>query len=56
MTKNKKSLEEQIKDRTDVCDECNMMANYEDPDKWTGVTKCPKCGKSTKILKRAWKI
>lgn len=31
-----------------------MVANYEDPDKWYGVKKCPKCGKDTEILKQAW--
>ena len=43
-----------LKKRTDECSECDMMANYEDPDKWCGVKKCPKCGKDTEILKQAW--
>lgn len=43
-----------LKKRTDECSECDMMVNYEDPDKWDGVKKCPKCGKDTEILKQAW--
>ena len=43
-----------FKKRTSECSECNIMANYEDPDKWDGVRRCPKCGKDTEILKRAW--
>lgn len=44
----------ELKKRTDECDQCDTMANYEDPDKWDGVTKCPKCGKDTEILKQEW--
>lgn len=50
----KDKLEAKIKKRTDACDECDMMANYEDPDKWDVVKKCPKCKKSTAILKKGW--
>lgn len=49
-----KDISEKIKKRTEDCDECNIMVNYEDPDKWYGVKRCPKCGKKTKILKKSW--
>ena len=45
---------DKIQKRISICDECNMMVNYEDPDKWYKIKKCPKCGKSTAILKKAW--
>lgn len=43
-----------LKKRTDECAECDIMANYEHPDKWYSVKKCPKCGKDTKILRQLW--
>lgn len=43
-----------LKKRTNECSECDIMANYEDPDKWYGVKNCPMCGKDTEILRTSW--
>ena len=52
--KQKLRTEAMLKKRVDECSECYIMANYEDPDKWSDVEKCPKCAKNTQILKKSW--
>ena len=54
MQESKQDLLKEIEERTRECSECDMMANHEHPRKWHDITKCPRCGKSTDILKRAW--
>lgn len=40
--------------RAEECEQCYMMINHYDPDKWGESGICPMCGKSTEIILKVW--
>jgi predicted RNA-binding Zn-ribbon protein involved in translation (DUF1610 family) len=40
--------------RAEECESCYMMIHHEDPDKWGESGICPRCGKSTEIIRKSW--